>query len=79
LDNAVEIEAKLTGDPALKVRCLKAEYLVATAVTVGRLKDLARVQAFLEQGVVDKAALSGVLETTRLDGQVVELLRQGRD
>jgi hypothetical protein len=39
---------------------------VATAVKVGRLKDLARVQAFLQQGAVNLAALKDVLERHRL-------------
>jgi chitinase len=41
---------------------------VATAVKVGRLKDLARVQAFLQQGAVDLAVLKDVLERHQLMG-----------
>jgi hypothetical protein len=52
----------LTGDPPLKARCLTAEHIVAIAVKLGRLKDLARVQAFLDQDVVDLVALKDVLE-----------------
>jgi len=62
LDEAVEIDIDATGDPPLKARCLRAEHLVAIAVRLGRLKDLARVQAFLEQKAVDLNALKGVLE-----------------
>jgi hypothetical protein len=43
-------------------RVLKAEHLVAKAVSVGRLKDLARVEAFLDQDAVDLAALKSVIE-----------------
>jgi hypothetical protein len=62
LENAIEIDIDLTGDPPLKARCLRAEHIVAIAVNLGRLKDLARVQAFLEQDMVDLVALKDVLE-----------------
>ena len=62
LEQAVELAIDLTGDPPLKARCLTAEHIVAIAVKLGRLKDLARVQAFLEQGAVDLIALRGVLK-----------------
>jgi hypothetical protein len=39
-----------------------ADLCVAIAVKLGRLKDLARVQTFLEQGAVDLVLLRGVLE-----------------
>ena len=68
LDRAVDLEIDLTGHPPLKARCLTAEYLVAIAVKVGRLKDLARVQAFLDQRVVDLKALKGILERHDLMG-----------
>jgi hypothetical protein len=35
---------------------------VSIAVRLGRLKDLARAQAFLEQNVVDLVALKEVME-----------------
>jgi hypothetical protein len=57
LDRAIEIEIDI-----VTVRCLRAEHLVAIAISVGRLKDLARVQAFLEQAAVDLPALKDVLE-----------------
>lgn len=68
LDNAVELDIDLTGDPPLKARCLRAEHIVATAIKLGRLKDLARVQDFLEQGIVDKTALNDVLKRHKLMG-----------
>ena len=43
-------------------RVLRPEYLVATALKVGRLKDLARIEAFLDQGAVDLTALKTVLK-----------------
>ncbi|SRR5579872_5590754 len=66
LERAIELEIDLTGDRPLKARSLRAEHLVATAVKVGRLKDLARVQAFLEQDAVDLTALQNVLERHHL-------------
>lgn len=66
LDRAVELDIGLTGEPPVKTRCLRAEHVVATAVKVGRLKDLARVQAFLHQGAVNLAALKDVLERHHL-------------
>lgn len=62
LRKAVDLDIDLSGNPPLKARCLRAEHIVAIAVKLGRLKDLARVQAFLEQDVVDLVALKDVLE-----------------
>jgi hypothetical protein len=61
LEKAIELDIDTPGQPPLKARCLRAEHLVAIAVKVGRLKDLARVQAFLEQKAVDLSALKEVL------------------
>ena len=70
LDKAIEIDIDIdaTGNPPLKARCLRAEHVVAIAVKLGRLKDLARVQAFLEQDAVDLAALNDVLKRHKLMG-----------
>ncbi len=62
LEQAVEIDVNPTDQPPLKVRCLRAEHVVATAVKIGRLKDLARIEAFLDERAVDLAALKSVLE-----------------
>jgi len=61
LEEAIELEIDPAGNPPLKARCLRAEHIVATAVKLGRLKDLARVQAFLEEGAVNLIALKDVL------------------
>jgi hypothetical protein len=66
LTRAIEVSVDLTGDPLVKARCLRAEHVVAIAVKLGRLKDLARVQAFLEQRAVDLDTLKGVLERHNL-------------
>lgn len=62
LEQAVELDIDDTGTPPVKARCLRAEHVVATAVKLGRLKDLARVEACLAQGSVDLSALKSVLE-----------------
>jgi len=68
LEQAVEIEIDSTGTPPLRARSIRAEHLVATALKVGRLKDLARIQAFLEQRAVDLAALKDILKRHDLMG-----------
>jgi hypothetical protein len=68
LEQAVEIEIDSTGTPPFKARSLRAEHIVAIALKVGRLKDLARIQAFLEQGVVDLVALKDILKRHDLLG-----------
>jgi hypothetical protein len=66
LEEAVEIDISDAGDPPLKARCLSAEHVVAIALKVGRLKDLARVQAFLEQDAVDLDRLKRILDRHKL-------------
>jgi len=58
LREAVEIEL-VTG---FSTRVVRAEYLAAEAISVGRLKVLARVEAFLDQNAVDLLALKWVVE-----------------
>ena len=66
VERAVDVEIDQTSDPPLTARCLRAEHVVAIAVRLGRLKDLARVQSFLEQNAVDLVALDDVLERHHL-------------
>jgi hypothetical protein len=66
LEQAIELDMDLTSVPPLRARCLRAEHVVAIAVKLGRLKDLARVQAFVDEGAVDFAALRDVLERHKL-------------
>jgi len=62
LARAVEIKIPgAAGEPAVKARVLRAEYIIANAVKLGRLKDLARVEAFLDQAAVDLLALRQVI------------------
>lgn len=62
LDKAIEVEFRPHGEPPIKARCLRAEHVVAIAVKIGRPKDWARVQEFLEQRAVNLASLKRVLE-----------------
>ena len=68
LKYAIEIDVDPTGKPPLKARCLRAEHVVAIAIKLGRLKDLARVQAFLDEEAVDLVALRNVLKWHNLTG-----------
>jgi hypothetical protein len=61
LINAVEVSYRETAGP-FKARVVRPEYLVATALKVGRLKDLARIDAFLDEKAVDLTALKLVLK-----------------
>jgi hypothetical protein len=66
LGQAVDIDVARPGESPLNARCLRAEHVVATALKVGRLKDLARIQAFLEQDAVDLRRLKSALERHNL-------------
>lgn len=61
LMQAIDVDFR-GADRPFKARVLKPEYLVATALKVGRLKDLARVDAFVDQKAVDLTALKTVLK-----------------
>ncbi len=62
LAQAADIELDVgDGAPPIKVRILRAEHVVATALTVGRPKDRVRVSQFLAENAVDLAALGAVL------------------
>jgi hypothetical protein len=62
LAQAREVDIAVEDDKPIKARVLRAEYLVAMALKVGRLKDLARVEAFLDEKAVDLTALKVLLE-----------------
>jgi hypothetical protein len=62
LNQAEETEFQAAGESPIRTRILRAEHVVATAVKVGRLKDLARVEAFLDQKAVDLDRLKAVLQ-----------------
>lgn len=66
LEQAVELDVDEGAAPPIKARVLRAEHLAAIALKVGRLKDLARIDAFLEQDVLDFNRLKSILERHRL-------------
>ncbi len=57
VEEANEIRFKRT-----KTRVMTAEHLVAIMLQTGRPKDFGRIHQFMEQDVVNSAALSGILE-----------------
>jgi hypothetical protein len=66
LERAIEVDIGLPGEKPIMARCLTAEHVVAIAAKLGRLKDLARVEAFLQQGAVDLVVLADVLRRHHL-------------
>lgn len=62
LEQAVDLDISLSGNLPAKARCLRAEHVVAIALNLGRFKDMARIEAFLEQKAVDLGALKKVIE-----------------
>lgn len=69
LAQAVEIEIEVgNGAPPIKVRTLRAEHVVATALMIDRPKDRVRISQFLVENAVDLAALRDVLDRHNLRG-----------
>ncbi len=61
LDQAVDI-AITNDDPPATARVLRAEHIVAIALTVGREKDLLRVTQFIHENAFDRKALKEILD-----------------
>jgi hypothetical protein len=57
----VEIEIN-PSEGSVKTRVLRPEYIVVTALAVGRPRDRIRITRFLDEQAVDLAALRDVLE-----------------
>jgi len=66
LAEAIEVDISGSAEHPVYARCLSAEHVVATATKVGRINDLARIQAFLDQGAVDLNRLKAILEKHNL-------------
>jgi hypothetical protein len=62
LNQAAEVEFQHERESPIKARILRAEHVVSIALKLGRFKDLARVEAFLDQDVIELAELKQVLE-----------------
>jgi hypothetical protein len=60
LSQAIDVEFE--GPPRFTARVLRAEHVVAKAISVGRSKDLARVVEFLTLDAVNMESLRSVLE-----------------
>ena len=54
---------KYEGVPA---KVFRPEYIIAVAASVGRHKDLARIEQLLEQAKMDKASLDDILHRYNL-------------
>jgi hypothetical protein len=50
----------------VRAKVFRAEHIVAIAASVGRQKDKARIQQFLQQANLDKACLEKILERFKL-------------
>jgi len=64
LENAVEMDYD-----GIKAPVFSAEHLVAIALQTGRGKDYARVQSFIETGVLNHEKLTGVLKRHGLEAK----------
>lgn len=64
LKQAMETEAE--GVPT---RVIRAEHLVAMALTTGRAKDFTRILQFVESGVLDADKLASILQTHGLQAK----------
>lgn len=72
LDEAALAEAETVhatlGGKSIATRVLRPEHLVATALRVGRPKDLARILQFIEEDAVNVPVLCSVLSRFHLGG-----------
>jgi hypothetical protein len=67
LAQAEDVEVRI-GETASRTRILRPEHLVATALRIGRPKDLIRITQFIEERAVDVASLCDVLARHDLRG-----------
>jgi hypothetical protein len=62
LAKAAEVDLEIhSGEGTVKSRVLRPEYIVATALRVGRPRDRVRIMQFLEEEAVDIGALCDVI------------------
>ncbi|HEX4665230.1 MAG TPA: hypothetical protein VH207_01415 [Chthoniobacterales bacterium] len=64
-DEAVR-EARKIEYEGVPAKVLRPEYIVAIAASVGRHKDLARIEQMLEQAEIEKALLDDILRRYKL-------------
>ena len=60
-DEAVR-EARHIDYEGVPAKVFRAEHLIAIAASVGRLKDLARIEQLLQQAELDKPQLENILQ-----------------
>jgi hypothetical protein len=53
----------------VEAKVVKVEYLVAIALQTGRAKDKERMIRLLDEAVIDRAVLAGILESSGLTGR----------
>ena len=53
----------------VEAKVVKAEYLVAIALQTGRAKDKERMIRLLDEAIIDRAVLAGILESSGLAGR----------
>jgi hypothetical protein len=59
-------EAKPIEFEGVPAKVFRPEYIIAVAASVGRHKDLARIEQLLEQAKLDKALLDDILRRYNL-------------
>lgn len=72
LEDEAYLEAQDLPFEDVSVRVVLAEHLVAMMLSVGRLKDLARIQVFLSQDSVNLETLEDILQRHGLTGKWTE-------
>jgi hypothetical protein len=77
LAQATQVEIAIPGGgAAVSTRILRPEHLVATALRVGRPKDLIRIAQFLESRAVDLNTLSRALDRHGLRQRWIDFCRR---
>lgn len=70
LKEAPRIELEVTlGEPSVSTRLLSAEHIMATALKIGRPKDLIRISQFVSEKAFDPAHLCDILERHELNAK----------
>jgi hypothetical protein len=69
LEQAIDENFAQKGEEPLLARVLRAEHVVAMGLNVGRLKDLARIEAFLKQDAIDLKRLKSVIKRHNLEAK----------
>jgi hypothetical protein len=60
-------EAKQIEFEGVPAKVLRPEYIIAIAASVGRHKDLARIEQLMAEAKIDKALLDDILRRYKLE------------